>query len=84
MPVISRFFGMIIKMYFRQSEHNPPHIHAIYGEWVGLLDIQTCEMIEGDLPPKALSLVKEWMSLHKDELLHIWNTQQFIELPPLE
>jgi hypothetical protein len=84
MPVISRFFGMIIKMYFRQSEHNPPHVHAIYGEYIGLIDIQTLEMFEGDLPPKALSLVKEWMSLHKDELLNIWNTQRFIELPPLE
>jgi hypothetical protein len=84
MPVISRFFGMIIKMYFRQSEHNPPHVHAIYGEYIGLMDIQTLEMFEGDLPPKALSLVQEWMSLHKDELLHIWNTQKFVELPPLE
>jgi hypothetical protein len=84
MPVISRFFGMIIKMFFRQSEHNPPHIHAIYGEYAGLLDIKTCEMFEGDLPPRALSLVKEWMSLHKDELLNIWNTQKFIEIPPLE
>jgi hypothetical protein len=84
MPVISRFFGMIIKMYFRQSEHNPPHIHVIYGEYVGLIDIQTLEMFEGDLPPRALSLVKDWMSLHKDELLNIWNTQNFAELPPLE
>jgi hypothetical protein len=84
MPVISRFFGMIIKMYFRQSEHNPPHVHVIYGEYIGLIDIQTLEMLEGDLPPKALSLVTEWMSLHKDELLNIWNTQNFIELPPLE
>jgi hypothetical protein len=84
MPVISRFFGMIIKMYFRQSEHNPPHIHVIYGEYIGLIDIQTLEMFEGDLPPRALSLVKDWMSLHKDELLNIWNTQNFIELPPLE
>jgi hypothetical protein len=84
MPVISRFFGMIIKMYFRQSEHNPPHIHVLYGEYIGLIDIQTLEMFEGDLPPRALSLVKEWMSLHKDELLHIWNTQNFVELPPLE
>jgi hypothetical protein len=83
MPVISRFFGMIIKMYFRQGEHNPPHIHVIYGEYVGLIDIQTLEMFEGDLPPRALSLVKEWMSLHKDALLNIWNTQNFVELPPL-
>jgi hypothetical protein len=84
MPVISRFFGMIIKMYFRQSEHNPPHIHVIYGEYIGLIDIQTLEMFEGDLPPRALSLAKEWVSLHKDELLTIWNTQNFVELPPLE
>jgi hypothetical protein len=41
-------------------------------------------MFEGDLPPRALLLVKEWMSLHKDELLNIWNTQNFVELPPLE
>jgi hypothetical protein len=48
------------------------------------MDIQTLEMFEGDLPPRALSLVKEWVSLHKDELLNIWNTQTFVELPPLE
>ncbi|MDR2745906.1 MAG: DUF4160 domain-containing protein [Treponema sp.] len=84
MPVISRFLGMVIKMYFRQSEHNPPHIHVIYGEYVGLVDIQTLEMLEGDLPPRALSLIREWMSLYKDDLLNIWNTQNFIELPPLE
>jgi hypothetical protein len=59
MPVISRFFGMIMKMYFRQSEHNPPHMHVIYGEYIGLINIQTLEMFEGDLPPRALSLVKE-------------------------
>ena len=40
-------------MYFQQSEHNPPHFHAIYGEYMGAFDIQTLEMIEGDLPSKA-------------------------------
>lgn len=49
MPVISRFYGIIIKMYFRQAEHNPPHFHAIYGEYIGTIDIQTGEMLEGDL-----------------------------------
>lgn len=39
MPVISRFYGVVIKMYFRQSEHNPPHIHALYGECIGAIDI---------------------------------------------
>ena len=84
MPVLSRFYGIVIKMYFQQSEHNPPHIHAVYGEYIGAIDIQTTEMLEGDLPPKALSLVREWMSSHKAELLEIWNTQNFKPLPPLE
>ena len=83
MPVISSFYGLIIKMYFQQSEHNPPHFHAIYGEYIGAIDIQNLKMIEGDLPPKALSLVREWAELYKKELLNIWNTQQFIKLPPL-
>ncbi len=84
MPVIARFYGMIIKMYFQQSEHNPPHIHAVYGEYIGIIDIQTFEMLEGDLPKKALSLVQEWMQTHQKDLLKMWNTQEFKQLPPLE
>ena len=84
MPVISRFYGVIIKMYFRQAEHNPPHFHAIYGEYIGAIDIQTGEMLEGDLPRRALKMVQEWAEQYKDELLDIWNTQTFSELPPLE
>lgn len=84
MPTIARFYGMIIKMYFQQAEHNPPHFHVIYGEYVGIIDIVTLEMLEGDLPAKALQLIKEWGSLHQKELLTIWNTQEFIALPPLE
>ena len=60
MPVIARFYGLIIKMFFQQKEHNPPHFHAVYGEYVGAIDIRTLEMLEGDLPPKALALVREW------------------------
>ena len=84
MPVISRFYGVIIKMYFRQSEHNPPHFHAIYGEYIGAIDIQTGEMLEGDLPKRALKMVQEWAAQHREALLKIWATQEFTELPPLE
>ena len=84
MPVIARFYGMIIKMYFQQSEHNPPHFHVVYGEYIGIIDIQTLEMLEGDLPNKALAMVKEWGAEHKNELMKIWNTQEFIKLPPLK
>ncbi len=84
MPVIARFYGVVIKMYFKQSEHNPPHIHAIYGEYIGAVDIKTGDMIEGDLPKRALRMVQEWIEAHRKDLMEIWETQNFVELPPLE
>ncbi len=84
MPVISRFYGIIIRMYFLQSEHNPPHIHAIYNEDVAAIDFMTGNVIEGYLPPKALSMVLEWTELHRNELKKMWETQEFITLAPLE
>ena len=84
MPVISRFYGIIIRMYFQQSEHNPPHFHAIYGEHVAAINIADGTIIEGELPKKALEMVLEWNSIHKDALLKIWETQEFVALSPLE
>ena len=84
MPVIARFYGLVIKMYFLQREHNPPHIHVLYGEFVGIISINNFEMIEGDLPQKALSLSQEWMKIYQADLLKIWETQDFRPLPPLE
>ena len=83
MPVISRFYGMIVKMYFSAAEHNPPHFHVVYGECAGVFDLDTLRMTEGDLPEKAQSLVREWAELHKTELRKIWDTQQFTSIPPL-
>jgi len=58
MPVIARCYGIIIKMYFLVGEHSPPHFRAtIYGEYVGVIGLNKLDMIEGDLPRKALSLV---------------------------
>lgn len=84
MPTLAKFYGISIKMYFQQKEHNPPHIHAIYNDNVAIFDIETCELLEGALPPKALSMVKEWMKIHKNELKTIWNTQEFVEIEPLQ
>lgn len=83
MPEIARFYGIIIKMFFKPKEHEPAHIHALYNEYVGLFDIRTYEMTEGDMPLRAQQLVKEWMSEHKDELLTMWQTQKIVKLPPL-
>ena len=58
MPVIARFYGILIKMYFSQSEHGVPHFHAIYGEFNGVFTIETLEMIEGDLPARSQRLVR--------------------------
>jgi len=84
MPVISRFYGMAVKMYFLASEHNPPHIHVVYGEYLGVLDICTGNMLEGDLPNKAFKIAQEWVGIHRDALLNMWETQQIVELPPIE
>lgn len=83
MPEISRFYGITIKMYFLASEHNPPHIHAIYNNDIAIIDIQTQEIIEGKLPNRALKLVKEWVFIHEDEIKEIWNTQRFKKIEPL-
>ena len=84
MPVLSRFYGIIIRMYFLQKEHNPPHIHAIYGDDVAAITISDGNVIEGALPGKALEMVQEWVSMHKEELLTMWETQEFKQLSPLE
>jgi len=84
MPVISRFYGIIIRMYFIQAEHNPPHIHAIYGDDTAEITIQGGRILEGSLPPKALSMVREWIEANKDDLMAIWNSQEFRLLKPLE
>ncbi|WP_110953518.1 DUF4160 domain-containing protein [Anaerosinus massiliensis] len=82
MPEITRFYGIIIKIFFR-NEHNPPHIHAVYGEYNGVFDISTLEMIEGDLPSKGVKLVQEWGAQYKIELQKMWDTKQVKKLPPL-
>ena len=85
MPVLARFYGLVIKMYFQQDEHNPPHVHAIYdNQFMGAVEIKTRKMVEGDLPPRALAMVAEWIAQNESELLQIWETQDFKKLPPLE
>ena len=84
MPILSRFYGIVIKMYFLQGEHKPPHIHAIYNDDVAAIDYMTGDVLEGYLPPKALKMVEEWIEINRSELQIIWETQEFKKLPPLE
>lgn len=84
MPVLSRFYGIVIRMYFLQKEHNPPHIHAIYNDDVAAIDFMNGKVLDGYLPPKALEMVQEWIGLHRNELKEIWETQDFRNISPLE
>lgn len=67
MPEISRFLGIIIRMYF--DDHNPPHFHAEFQEYKAIVDIRSAELMEGYLPAKQLKLVQAWAIIHEEELL---------------
>jgi hypothetical protein len=81
MPTISMFYGIIIRMYCAPKEHAPAHFHAFYGEFKAVIDINTCEVVEGELPKKQQRLVQAWAELHQDELLADWKLAMESELP---
>ncbi|HEC83652.1 MAG: DUF4160 domain-containing protein [Candidatus Parabeggiatoa sp. nov. 2] len=70
MPCVSRFFGIVIYMYY--NDHLPPHFHAEYAEWEATISIETLEILSGKLPNRARALVLEWASLHRAELRDNW------------
>lgn len=79
MPTISTFYGIIIQMYW--DDHAPPHFHAFYGEYEVVINIKTLETIQGKIPRRALILILEWASLHREELLKDWNLCQQGQTP---
>jgi hypothetical protein len=83
MPTISRFFGIIISMYY--NDHLPTHFHAKYSESNAQVGIETLAIIEGELPRRALALVLEWAALHRDELRENWErARQGLPLNPID
>jgi hypothetical protein len=70
-------------MYLRNKEHNPPHIHAITQDFDAPFSIETGEIMEGEFPTKAKIMVKEFIIKYQTELLTMWETEQYIKLPPL-
>jgi hypothetical protein len=82
-PTISSFYGILIRMYF--GDHPPPHFHARYGEHKARCAIATGEVVDGELPARAGRLVREWASLHRDELEENWRCcEQRVPLIPVE
>ena len=86
MPELSRFYGIIIKMYLEAGiQHHTPHFHAYYQEHVAVVGIDSIEILAGSLPKKQLRLVEAWAELHKGELSKDWNYLQSGNLPkPIE
>lgn len=86
MPELSRFFGIVIRMFY--SDHEPPHFHAIYGEHEALIEVETLSLFRGSLPRRALALVLEWAALHRAELRDDWkrarNGETLKEIEPLD
>lgn len=83
MPEISRFYGIIIAMYF--ADHPPPHFHAKYGDQFATFDIETLLLREGRLPPRVRGMVVEWAALHQDELRADWDRARARQpLDPIE
>lgn len=86
MPEISRFFGIVIGMFY--NDHSPPHFHVRYGDQKAMVAIETLSLLEGRLAPRTLGLVMEWASLHRQELLEDWELARgqapLKTIPPLE
>jgi len=85
MSEISRFFGIVIAMYY--DDHVPPHFHAIYGSERAEIGIDPIGVLQGKLPPRALALVTEWAAIHQAELLEDWQLraagQKLKQIEPL-
>ena len=83
MPEISRFFGIVIAMFYR--DHAPPHFHVRYGEHRATIEIATLTVLDGSIPPRVLGLVVEWAAAHQAELMADWSRAQNLDpLQPIE
>ena len=82
MPVISMFYGIIIRLYLLDNQrHNLPHFHARYAEFEASIGIAEGDVLAGELPRKQLRLVQAWIELHRDELVADWELAANGELP---
>jgi len=86
MPVISQFYGILIRMFY--NDHVPAHFHAVYGEYELIVGISPITILEGKAPNRVRSMILEWTALHQEELSENWNRCRQGEQPspiaPLE
>ena len=84
LPTISSFYGIFILMHLTRKKHNPPHIHAIYGDYEATFYIEDGEIYNGEFPKNGKVLVKEFILKYKNELKEMWDKEVYKKLPPLQ
>ena len=83
MPTICNFDGIIILMYLRNKEHNPPHVHALFQDFDAPFSIATGDIMDGFFPQKAAIKVKCFILKYQKELEEMWETEKYVKLPPV-
>ncbi|HEV7570307.1 MAG TPA: DUF4160 domain-containing protein [Thermoanaerobaculia bacterium] len=73
------FYGVVIQMF--AGDHPPPHFHTLYAEYEAVIDLRDMRLMRGSLPRRAMALVLEWVTEHRDEMMENWNLCQRM-LPP--
>ena len=71
-------------MFLIDREHPPRHIHIKYGEYMAVMGLENFDIVEGSLPERCRQLVREWAKIHQQELIEMWDTQNFHRIEPLE
>ena len=84
MPTICYFYGIMILMHLTNKEHNPPYIHAVYGDYEASFYIKDGEIYEGEFPSNGKRLVKEFVLQYSEELLKMWETGNYYKLPAIK
>jgi hypothetical protein len=79
MPTISEFYGITVRMYW--NDHQPPHFNVLYGKDEALISLGDLSIIRGQFPKRALALVREWASLHREELEKDWDLCRLRQMP---
>lgn len=84
MPTISVFYGIIVLMHLTRKEHNPPHIHALYGEYSATFSIENGLILQGEFPKSGISLVQQFIEINRKELQEMWDSEVYRKIPPLK
>lgn len=79
MPIVSVFFGIVIRLY--HADHNPPHFHAIYGDFEAIVELKTGKILKGQMPARGKNLIEEWRKKHLKELNEAWLAVSQLKMP---